>query len=284
MAKSTGRGLVAIIFIPLLIYIMLKGEFLFYTFVEVVIGFSLYEFYTMMESKKIQVNKKIGLGIGLLVPWIYYLEVVKDYKGVSPTSIGMAIMIILFITIQVVPGNIEKASQKISYTIFGILYIPFMFSHIMEFKHFEGVDINLFGLIVKEGRMWLLTIFLLIWASDSAAYFFGKKFGKRKLNEKISPKKSVEGGVAGLFAPIISMIILKVLFFTTLSLVNAIGIGFLVGILGQIGDLGESLFKREFETKDSGNILKGHGGMLDRFDSLLFAMPAVVYYIKIFVQ
>ena len=137
-----------------------------------------------------------------------------------------------------------------------------------------------------DGRYWILTCFLMVWASDSAAYFVGMAIGKHKLAPKISPKKSIEGAVAGLLAPIAVMFWVRYyLFFqdSNIGVIHVIIIGLIAGIFGQIGDLGESLFKREFEIKDSGKILLGHGGILDRFDSMIFVLPLVYYYLKFMV-
>lgn len=262
-----GRLVVAIIFMPILIAVMYKGGPLLLTFTTTVIGVSLYEFYKMVENKKEKVHKKSGIVIGLLIPIMYFF--IKDANNYL--SLLFVMMILYFIIMQVAKGKIKGAMTEISYTVFGILYISFLFSHI------------LFIAELKNGNLWILTAQLMVWACDSAAYFFGIKFGKHRLAPKISPKKSIEGSVAGLLASIASIFLIKYLWFlkgAEVSLLNVIIIGLLVGTVGQIGDLVESLFKREFEIKDSGKILAGHGGMLDRFDSMIFVLPVLYYYLK----
>lgn len=131
----------------------------------------------------------------------------------------------------------------------------------------------------REGNWVILGIIILIWVSDSAAYFVGSQLGKRKLFESVSPKKTWEGFIgAGVFS-IIAAVILS---YTTLGLhMNAwIAIGIVTWIIGTIGDLVESSFKRHFKIKDSGGIMPGHGGFLDRFDSFIFSLPLILYYLN----
>lgn len=124
----------------------------------------------------------------------------------------------------------------------------------------------------------ILTLIILIWVNDSFAFFVGKNLGKRKLFESVSPKKTVEGFFGGVLFSLITAFILSY-FCDFLSLTNLIVISLIASILGTLGDLVESKFKRKANTKDSGNIMPGHGGILDRLDSLLFVAPFVYLYI-----
>jgi len=124
----------------------------------------------------------------------------------------------------------------------------------------------------------ILTLVILIWVNDSFAFFVGKNFGRRKLFESVSPKKTVEGFFGGILFSLITAFILS-FFCDYLSLVNLIVISLIASILGTTGDLVESKFKRQVNTKDSGNVMPGHGGILDRLDSLLFVAPFVYLYI-----
>ena len=127
----------------------------------------------------------------------------------------------------------------------------------------------------------VLAIFVFIWVNDTAAYFFGSLLGKRKLMEHISPKKSVEGFIAGiLFTVIASLIFARI--YEDYSVVFWIGSGVVTALFGTMGDLFESLIKRTSAVKDSGNLIPGHGGILDRIDSLLIAIPAIYLYFTIY--
>ena len=123
---------------------------------------------------------------------------------------------------------------------------------------------------------------LIVMTNDSAAYYTGSAFGKHRLYPSVSPKKSVEGAIGGLAGSIIGTLFAKYTFFPQLTLADAIVTALVIGAIGQTGDLFESLLKRSFGVKDSGTIIPGHGGVLDRLDSILFAAPITYYYVLFF--
>jgi phosphatidate cytidylyltransferase len=120
---------------------------------------------------------------------------------------------------------------------------------------------------------------ILVWVSDSFAFFGGKLFGRHKLAERISPKKTWEGSIIGFVVTIIAGVVLWNLVYPQISLIHFLAVTIIVGVFAQIGDLFESHLKRSVEVKDSSNIIPGHGGVLDRFDSLLFSVPALYIYL-----
>jgi phosphatidate cytidylyltransferase len=132
------------------------------------------------------------------------------------------------------------------------------------------------------GWQWLLVIMLIVMTNDSAAYYTGSAFGKHRLYPLVSPKKSVEGALGGLCGSICGTLLAKFTFFPQLPLADALITAVVIGILGQTGDLFESLLKRSFGVKDSGSVIPGHGGVLDRMDSIIFAAPAMYYYVIYF--
>jgi len=140
---------------------------------------------------------------------------------------------------------------------------------------------------LKQINLWggftVVAIFATIWICDTAAYFGGKTFGKHKLFVKVSPNKTWEGAVFGFIFSVLTMLAAKILVIDYLSYQHAIVIGALVGIFGQIGDLIESRFKRDSGVKDSSSIIPGHGGVYDRFDSLIYVSPIVYLYIDFIV-
>ena len=125
---------------------------------------------------------------------------------------------------------------------------------------------------------FVLTIFIAIWACDIFAYFVGKKLGKHKLFPRVSPKKSIEGAIGGLLAVFIVFLIIVIFQLYSIQLYVALLSSLLIGVFGQFGDLVESWFKRDAGIKDSSNLLFGHGGFLDRFDSLIFVSPALLIF------
>ena len=135
----------------------------------------------------------------------------------------------------------------------------------------------------SDGTRWVLFLLVTIWSGDTGAYLAGRLWGRHKLYFRISPGKTVEGAIAGTMASVMVAILFKVVVFEeTILLWNIVGLGFLVSVVGQLGDLFESMIKRTFDVKDSGWILPGHGGILDRMDAVMFAAPVVYLYIKVF--
>ena len=159
-------------------------------------------------------------------------------------------------------------------TLFGIFYIS-LFSCFILIREFPVHN----NLKYQTGGFIVIMIFSTIWICDTGAYLFGAKFGKHSLFKRVSPKKTWEGAVAGLITGILAAVILGHIFVPRFVLLDNIIIGVIVGTIGQIGDLVESLYKRDYGVKDSSNILPGHGGFLDRFDSPLFVGPAVYLYL-----
>ena len=127
---------------------------------------------------------------------------------------------------------------------------------------------------------FVLAIFVFIWVNDTAAFVVGSLFGKHKFIERISPKKTVEGFIGGIVFSVLAAVILSK-FFTDYSLAFWIGFSIVTALFGTLGDLFESLIKRTYEVKDSGSLIPGHGGILDRIDSLLIAIPAVYIYLAV---
>jgi len=162
--------------------------------------------------------------------------------------------------------DIGDAARDVSYAVLAILYVPFLLMHLVLLRQ------------TPFGVQWLLVIMLIVMTNDSAAYYTGSAFGKTRLYPLVSPKKSVEGALGGLFGSVCGTLLAKYTFFPQLTFVDVFVTALFIGALGQMGDLFESLLKRSFGVKDSGTIFPGHGGVLDRLDSILFAAPATYYY------
>ena len=168
---------------------------------------------------------------------------------------------------------------NVATTILGFL-IAWMPCHICLIRHL-GPDVTLFDFTFSQGLYFLLFIFFVIMVTDIAAYYFGINFGKHKLSPVISPKKTIEGAVSGVIAAIITGLIIGKLI--GISLYHAFALALITTVMAQLGDLSESLIKRDAGVKDSGHSLPGHGGFLDRVDSYLFSVPIAYYYIKYFI-
>ncbi len=170
---------------------------------------------------------------------------------------------------------------NVATTILGFL-IAWMPCHICLIRNM-GRNISLFNgkLVFEEGLYYLIFIFFVILLTDIGAYYFGLKFGKHQLSPVISPKKTVEGAFAGSFCAILTGLLIGKLI--GISLYHSIVLSVIVTVMAQLGDLSESLIKRDAGVKDSGHSLPGHGGFLDRADSYLFSVPVAYYYIKYFI-
>lgn len=160
--------------------------------------------------------------------------------------------------------------KELMYSVFGLLYLVFLPLYLPRIHSYMG------------GVHWTILFFLIIWAGDTGAYFVGLKWGRRKLYPRISPKKTLEGALGGVAAGWLVAILYKLVLFGGASWAGIVIIPLLVGPFSQIGDLAESFFKRAYEVKDSGRILPGHGGFMDRFDGVVFALPVMYATVRIF--
>ncbi len=204
----------------------------------------------------------------------------------------ISLFVILTLTLELWRKK-PNTGLNIATTITGFFYIPFSFVFLLLTRNLFQTLINIQNstidfITVKstfivaddaEAAWLLMSIFIAIWICDSAAYFIGKGFGKHKLFERVSPKKTREGAIAGFVFGIIGFWAATEILLINFPLQHSIVIGIIVGTIGQIGDLAESQLKRDADIKDSSAILPGHGGMLDRFDSILFVVPVVYIYL-----
>jgi phosphatidate cytidylyltransferase len=166
--------------------------------------------------------------------------------------------------------SINSAAAEVALALLAFLYIPFLLMHLVLLRQ------------TTFGVQWLFVIMLIVMTNDTAAYYTGSAFGKHRLYELVSPKKSIEGALGGLVGSLCGTLIARFTFFPQLTLADAVVTALVIGMVGQAGDLFESLLKRSFGVKDSGTIIPGHGGVLDRLDSILFAAPITYYYVLYF--
>ena len=231
----------------------------------IIIG--LYEFFTMLEKKGICTYKYFGIGIGAIIP----LSILFRFELTKKWELLFIVLTLLFLIImQFKRRENSGVIVDISTTLFGILYISWFLSFLIKIRY------------LANGAGLLTTVLLITKLGDIGAYLAGMRFGKTPLLPRISPKKSVEGAIGGLVFSVIGALISKA--FLDFSYLHLILMGVLFGLLGQLGDLSESLMKRDCQVKDSGNILPGMGGVLDEVDSLLFTAPAFYFYMNIILK
>jgi phosphatidate cytidylyltransferase len=253
------RLLVAAIFLPLIyLYIMYLPAGYFSLLLTAITFVALAEFYTMYRLAGTLKNVCLFLGVGIVCTASFYRDLLLD---VIVLSIMMTMVFRLF------PRRDPASSlADISVPAVGLLYIPSLLS-------FQS-------LLRTFGPEWILFLYATVWASDSLAYYIGTGIGKRKLYPEVSPKKTVAGAVGSLIGGIAGTFILRSFFDLHLEVIPAVLIGLMIGSISIIGDLIESMFKRDAGVKDSGSVFPGHGGILDKIDGALFAGPAL-YWILI---
>lgn len=253
MNDLTKRLSSAVIGLLLLIFIIAKGGYLLYFSLYIVSIIGLREFYKAIENVKATPCYLVGyLGTtGILLSFIF--------PNINLDLIFTIIILILLIIMVVHKGYSLK---DISLTLFGIIYIPFLLFHI--------------GYL--DNTIFLYLIFIIAFGTDTFAYIIGNLFGKNKLSPTISPNKTIEGFIGGILGSVV-LVVLYSVYFKITPLWSMILLSILTSILSQLGDLAASKIKRITKIKDFGNIMPGHGGVLDRFDSIIFSAPLIYYYV-----
>jgi phosphatidate cytidylyltransferase len=270
LSNRTTRIIVSIVAIPAIIAAAYFGKVYFFLFTLLVSIAAFIEFSFMAENKGIKVNLIPGI-IAVLI--IFYNQY---YTRLNYYEIFLAIVLLLLLTELF--RNKGSAILNLGATLIGITYIGLFGSALLSIRELYP-DI---GDLYSRGGFIIITIFASIWICDSAAYFGGSAYGKHKLYPRVSPNKSWEGAVFGFIFAIITAAAAKVLVLDFLSWRVVISIGLIVGIIGQMGDLVESLLKRDAGVKDSSSLIPGHGGIFDRFDSILMTAPAVYILLRYF--
>lgn len=272
MSKSNliTRTITGLFYGLVLIASLTINYYTFYIFFFIVLVIGLKEFYQLAEKKDIKPQKSLGFVISIGLYISSYLLQINEKMNYLNLNLVLALTFLLFVVELF--RNKEISFVNIGTTILGIVYVALPLS-LLTFLAFDTNNQYSYHLI--------LSLFILVWLSDVGGYFAGINFGKNKLLERISPKKTWEGVAGSLVLCIIGSYILSQ-FFTIMSTYIWLILGVLVCVSSIIGDLIESMLKRSANIKDSGNILPGHGGVLDRFDSVLFVIP-IVYIFKFFI-
>ena len=265
MNNRTIRILVAVISIPVLLGLSYLGGLPFLLFVLAISIVSFVEFAEMANSKEASVNKIIGIITVIFL-------IVNSFNNFIDLQLLLLSSTLLLLLIELFRKK-GSAILNIGSTLLGILYIGLFSSSIVGIRELYANSLH-----YSNGGLIIISIFITLWLTDSAAYFLGTAFGKHKLFPRVSPNKSWEGAIFGFIFAIISMVVLKSILLTFISWTDSIVIGLIIGLFGQMGDLVESLFKRDAGVKDSSNVIPGHGGILDRFDSLICSSPFIFIY------
>jgi phosphatidate cytidylyltransferase len=278
------RIITALVAIPIVVALVFyRGGLPFSILIGVVAVLGLLEFYGGARRGGARPHLLLGLAGGIL--FIYFGGGQWDiWAGGSPpifylvpTFTGLVLLSLIFELIRE-----ERAPfVNVGVTSLGLGYVVWLLLHFIWLRSAEGT-IRVGPWVSERGAWLVMFVLLATWAVDTGAYFIGKLYGSKKLAPRLSPGKTVEGSIAGF----VSAVIIGAVTAAVIRMPQPHGLilGALIGIVGQIGDLAESALKREVGIKDFGSIVPGHGGILDRIDSLLFTGPVVFWYVAIFLS
>lgn len=261
------RVITGLLFLPVFYLIAWKLPPAYLTgFVVIAAAIGQYEFYRMAQGKGLRPLMAAGIALGaVLIIGGFYHQPGSDH---GRHLFYATVCLLLVMTGRLFSAEpVDKAFEDIAATLLGILYVALLFGFQV------GIRLG------ADGKQWLVFLYFVIWATDIGAYSIGVPFGKRRLFPRISPKKSIEGLLGGFAAAAGMAFLCRAWFMPPMSAGEAAALGLLIAGVGTIGDLVESMLKRSAGVKDSGVIVPGHGGVLDRMDSMLFAAPVLYYYL-----
>jgi phosphatidate cytidylyltransferase len=297
---------VAVVAIPAIVWTAMQGGFVFFGFVALISGISLYEFYVLAERKGAFPLKALGVIAGFIINGAFLYERLQvgvfaffESHGIrlsmfSQLQFLLVALLIFLLVVLLVELFRQKGSPALNAgtTILGVAVISLFFGTLISIRELfpYGFPVSKFfsvslasevelATISRWGGYTVVSLLATIWMCDTAAYFGGVTLGRHKLFERVSPKKTWEGAAFGFVAAVLTMILARSVVLEYLRMQDALVIGGIVGVFGQLGDLVESRFKRDAGVKDSSAIIPGHGGVYDRFDSLVFVAPIVYLYI-----
>jgi phosphatidate cytidylyltransferase len=264
------RAITGFFFVLIVVSAIYFGDFTTIALAVLVAILGLDEFYKIAKLLNVKTDFTLGFLLGIVnLCLLFFIDLnIIDFKWIS---------LIIPSVLTVITAELYKKSnnpfKNIAFTLLGWIYILFPFYTLFKLGTFSNYKVS-----DNFNSQMLFGFFIIIWTYDTGAYLSGRFLGKHKLFERISPKKTWEGFIGGIILAIIAAIIISK-YFTTFEMFDWIFIAIIATVTATFGDLTESMLKRSAEIKDSGTILPGHGGILDRFDSVLFAAPAVFTYL-----
>jgi len=267
--QHLNRWLTAAVALPLLALIIGLGPgWLLLSLVVLVTAGSMVELLSLLLPETKSWVRIAALASGLLLPLATY------WKGLIGLSTATVVVIFVVLTIHLLLYARQQRAilQSLGAMVFAQLYIPFLLSHVLLLFQ------------VPSGRRWIFFLFFVIFAGDTGAYYAGHRWGRHKLWPAVSPGKTVEGAIGGLLSSLaIALLVGRLLLsLGEFGITFLLSLGFVIALAGQMGDLMESMIKRVSRVKDASSILPGHGGLLDRLDSLIFAFPLTYYGVVFF--
>ena len=271
------RSLTGILFVAILVGAIMWNKLAVASLFFIISLIGLNEFFALMIKNGFNPKKSITTIIGAVIYFIISLYSFDQYS--FKFLLFIFPLLVLLVVIEIFRKN-ETPISNIAFSIMGILYVVIPFS-ILNFFAYESTYSEVINIEDGQHNYWLLLgFFMLQWSNDTGAYLIGSSLGKHKMTPEISPNKTWEGAIGGFVMSLLVAFVIS--YFTYSSLLHWLAISTIVVIFGTIGDLTESRIKRTCGVKDSGRIMPGHGGILDRFDGVLFSAPFVLAYLHIF--
>tara|TARA_B100000686_G_scaffold353432_1_gene459034 strand:+ start:12690 stop:13484 length:795 start_codon:yes stop_codon:yes gene_type:complete len=257
------REISGVTFVPFFVVLVYWGPpWAFFFFASAGIVIATREYFDMVSTIGVEGYPWLGLTLSFLLASCFYFDTKWLAEWIIIALVSCFTAWILF------DKDVRLAIDQIGYTLLGVLWVAGTLSYLILIRNLEG------------GESLLSFVFLTVWSGDAAAYYGGRAYGERPLASAISPKKTVEGAVLGLSGSLAAGGLAHFWFIPKIFLTHCLIMGLFCGIIGQFGDLAESALKRHAGVKDSGNLIPGHGGVLDRVDGLMFAGPVFYFYYK----
>jgi phosphatidate cytidylyltransferase len=264
------RVVASIVFIPCFIIIARRGGLHFLALINIVIFIGMWEFYGMMQAKGMRPYRGVGIACGLTLSWYMY------FQGGVYANMFLTLAFLGIMARELSRRDMQFAVYHISTTIFGVVYVAYLASHMVllrELPHSAGLPYSM-------GTAFVFLAFVTTWSCDTGAYLVGTWIGRHPLLLRVSVAKTREGALGGVVFAIAAALAARYTFAPWLELWHAVVIGIVASGGGIVGDLVESVIKRDADIKDTSGTIPGHGGVLDRFDSLLFTAPLIYYFLK----
>ncbi|MEO8035196.1 MAG: phosphatidate cytidylyltransferase [Acidobacteriota bacterium] len=231
--------------------------------IALVAALALYEFLVLGRKKGFVIPTALCIAVMLFIVAAFVLQPISVEMGV------FAALLLIPGSYVLAPKDLDNALPSSAIAVMATLYVGMLGGSLIRLRNdFQQPD----------GAHLVFFLLLVVWLGDAGAYYIGKRFGRHKLSPRISPKKTIEGGVGGVVTAVIAAIVIHFTFFPNFPIMHAVIAGVILSICGVVGDLAESMWKRSASVKDSGSFLPGHGGFLDRFDSIFFTAPILYAY------
>ncbi len=258
------RLLTSFLFVPFFLVIFNYGSFPYLFLMLGIIGIMSYEFFYLLREKGLNPYLRTGIFASIV------LGLIMNYSSALFTYFLITLLLLFISVVELRRNDPTKSIVYMSVTTFGVLYTGWLGGHMIL------IGKTSYNLLNSPKLIYLA--FLMIWMADTGAFFIGSRFGKHKIIPKISPSKSYEGLVGGFIFSFVSGFLFSLFFFRELNILDIFILSLISTFAGLAGDLVESAMKRDAQLKDVSSFLPGHGGVLDRFDSILFALPLFYYY------